>query len=97
MTASKKERVSIELDSELAFHLDELLRGALAAAGHIDPADAKSIREPKATLDIDAKTAAAVSQLLREGLVTASSAHQANNNSVAAAIGKVLQKPQDKD
>jgi hypothetical protein len=42
------------------------------------------------SLELDAKTAAAVSQLLRDGLVTAGAAHEANNRSVAAAIGNVL-------
>lgn len=101
----KKEsrNVRLELDSDLAHRLDEILRAGMAEAGLIDADDTRSLRDSRsvrpaeASLDLDPKTAAALSQMLREGLVNASAAHQANNASVASAVGRVLEKSKGPD
>lgn len=94
----KQPKVTVEIDAELAHRFDELLRAGLAEAGHISEEDARSIRDARsrrtdASLVLDADTAASLSQMLREGLVNAAAAHQANNKSVASAVGKVLKPP----
>jgi hypothetical protein len=93
----KETKLTVTVEAELAHRLDEILRAGLANAGHIDEEEARSIRDAsptrakQASLVLDPKTAAMLSQMLREGLVNAAAAHQANNNSVASAVGRVLE------
>lgn len=90
----------ITLDIKTAFEVDRHLREGLAAGGLIPPTEARDIRSPtvssgeyEVALDLDPKTAAALSELLRDGIVKAAGAHQANNISVAAAVGPIAQGP----
>lgn len=94
---SKKQKSTFSIDIKTAFEVDQRLREGLAEAGLIPEVEARDIRSSKVTdggyevvLDLDPKTAAALSQLLREGIIDAASAHQANNNSVAVAMKKVV-------
>ena len=98
MAKSRKSK-PFQLDIKTAFELDKNLREGLANAGLIPEKEARDIRDPDVmsgaytvSLEIDAETAAAISQLLREGIITAAAAHQANNNSVATSVGQLLDK-----
>ena len=98
MSESADKPVTVTLDTDFAMKLDEVLRASLSDAGLIEGEETRSLRDARskdgpaeAKLQLDAKTAATISQMLREGMIAASAAHQANNVSVASAVGKVIQ------
>lgn len=80
--------VTLVIDAETAFRLDELLRSALVNSGALSPEDNQSIRPERIAVDLDENTAAFFSDMLRDGLIEAGAAHQANNRSIAQAIKK---------
>lgn len=96
---NKKKKNSFTIDIKTAFEIDKQIRTGLAENNLIPEEESRDIRSPKidsgkyeVKLELDTSTAAALSQLLREGIISANSAHQSNNESVAAAVGKLAKK-----
>lgn len=98
----KSQRKKFRIDIKTAFEIDKQLRVGLAENGLIPETDARDIRiqsvtsgDYEITLELEPSTAAALSQLLRKGIIGASAAHQANNDYVATSVGKIA-KPKTK-
>lgn len=97
----KQSKTDFKIDIQTAFEIDKQLRVGLADDGLIPEISARDIKlksvasgDYDITLSLDSSTAAALSELLREGIVGASAAHQANNGDISAIVSK-LAKPKD--
>jgi hypothetical protein len=82
----KDKKVRFEVDVDTAFRLDETLREALVSNGALPAVDNFDFRAGRIGIELDEKTAAFFSDMLRQGLIEAAAAHQANNISIADKV-----------
>jgi hypothetical protein len=93
--SEKSEHVTVEVDVEVAFKLDQTLRDGLVANGDLSATESKALQragtpgKPTATLTLDAKTAALITKLLRDGLIHAGAAGVAANDAHGRAVARI--------
>jgi hypothetical protein len=94
-TSDKSKEVTVKIDAETAFKLDQVLRDGLVANGDLSASESKALQHAAspphqtATLKIDAKTAALFTKLLRDGLIQAGAAAHTANDAHTRAVARI--------
>jgi polyhydroxyalkanoate synthesis regulator phasin len=93
--SEKSEHVTVEVDVEVAFKLDQSLRDGLVANGDLTATESKALQragtpgKQTATLKLDAKTAALITKLLRDSLIVTQAASSAANDAIGRAVARI--------
>lgn len=94
-TGEKSKHVTIEIEADTAFKLDQILRDGLVQSGDLSAAESKALQPTgtaghnKTTLQLDVKTAALFTKLLRTGLIDAGAAAVTANDAHTRAVSRI--------